>query len=369
MFFASHPCSKISGNRLGQFLLVTSRWSSESSPEMLLDILQSTGQPSTTKNCPALNVNGAKAEKLWFIVFIKCLKFQPTYINFFLSFPLFPTFSLLIGAPVICMPHCLIFSHSWQGLCSFFIVFLCCPSFLLGSLAILYSLNYVRLCFGMNSVINLINLILSRLTFRVLSRWGQNSLWSRASLNLTTKVKSFWGLYSIMFYVPHFLPTLTSSKWNILSPTSIPGIVCLTASLHFFPRLVSSLSHIVLAFRQRDPSAHLWNALSFCARSCSLVVCFHFPVQITEKARLFWVPLSCTVAWKLFPGHKLRQYMGVILFPFFTSCILLLICLNNHYFSSIMSGILIVSGKRVNLTPITPQHPGEVPQTLIKKLV
>lgn len=95
--------------------------SSEWSPEMLLDISQSTRQPSTTKNCPALNVNGAKVEKLWFIVFIKCLKFQPTYINFFLAFPLSPIFSLRYGAPVIYMSHCLLFSHSSQGLCSFFI--------------------------------------------------------------------------------------------------------------------------------------------------------------------------------------------------------------------------------------------------------
>lgn len=143
-------------------------------------------------------------------------------------------------------------------------------------------------------------------SLRVLLRWGQSSLWSRASFNLTAKLKSFWCFYNIMFHILHFLPTLTSKKWNIFSPMSTPGIVLPTAFLYFFPWLVSFLSYVEISIQTKGLLCTSLE-LPSCARSCSLVVSFHFPAQISERARLFWVPLPCTKAWKLFSGHKLRQ--------------------------------------------------------------
>lgn len=50
---------------------------------------------------------------------MKCLKFQPLFLNVLLSS--LSCFVLLFETPIICKLHCLIFSHSLLEFCSFFV--------------------------------------------------------------------------------------------------------------------------------------------------------------------------------------------------------------------------------------------------------
>lgn len=106
---------------------------------------------------------------------------------------------------------------------------------------------------------------------------------------------------------------------------SAPGIilaycflVCLSSACQF------PLSHTD-QYSAKGTPLYIFKTLFLCKKTLQYSA-LHFPALISKRVRFFWDPPPWTTAWKLFPGHKLRQLQGSFcLFLFFPSFILVLV--------------------------------------------